>query len=51
MPDKFGDKIRFQHVLNAIDTIDAYVSSADYIAFSAQPMMQDACIRQLQVVS
>ncbi len=50
MPDKFGDKIRLQHILDAIESINAYVSNTDYLAFSVHPMMQDACIRQLQVI-
>ncbi len=50
MPDKFGDKIRLQHILDAIESINGYVTNTDYIAFSAHPMMQDACIRQLQVI-
>ena len=50
MPDKFGDKIRLQHVLDAIETIQFYVSKASYQSFTEDPMMQDACIRQLQVI-
>mgnify|MGYP002624423018 CR=1 FL=1 len=50
MPDKFGDKIRLQHVLDAIETIEDYISSADFEAFSENSMMRDACIRQLQVI-
>jgi uncharacterized protein with HEPN domain len=50
MPDKFGDKIRLRHILDAIESINAYVANTDYIAFSGHPMMQDACIRQLQVI-
>ena len=50
MPDKFGDKIRLQHVLDAIETIKGYVGDADFDVFSENSMMRDACIRQLQVV-
>lgn len=50
MPDKIGDKIRLQHVLDAIDMIHNYVIGADYNDFSTSSMMQDACIRQLQVI-
>ncbi|MCB9282640.1 MAG: DUF86 domain-containing protein [Lewinellaceae bacterium] len=50
MPDKFGDKVRLQHVLDAIETIEGYVGDADFEAFSENSMMRDACIRQLQVV-
>lgn len=50
MPDKFGDKIRLQHILDAIAAINRYVSGADLQQLSENPMMQDACIRQLQIV-
>ena len=50
MPDKFGDKIRLQHTLDAIEIIEGYKTAADFQAFSENLMMQDACIRQLQVI-
>lgn len=50
MPDKFGDKIRLQHALDAIEIIGEYVSKADLKIFSENSMMRDACIRQLQVI-
>jgi uncharacterized protein with HEPN domain len=50
MPDKIGDKIRLQHILDAIETIEVYITAADFSAFSENLMMQDACIRQLQVI-
>ncbi len=50
MPDKFGDTIRLRHILDAIESINTYVVNIDYQAFAEHPMMQDACIRQLQVI-
>lgn len=50
MPDKFGDKIRLQHVMDAVETINRYVSAADFATFSKNTMMMDACIRQLQII-
>lgn len=50
MPDKFGDKIRLQHAFDAIETIEVYVATADFSTFSRNLMMQDACIRQLEVI-
>lgn len=50
MPDKFGDKIRLQHALDAIKALEGYVGHAEFDAFLENSMMQDACIRQLQVV-
>lgn len=48
MPDKFGDKIRLQHTLEALETIEDYVKSADFVTFSENLMMQDACIRHFR---
>lgn len=50
MTDKFDDKIRLQHTLNAIETIEGYITASDFKVFSENLMMQDACIRQLQVI-
>ena len=50
MPDKFGDKIRLQHALDAIDKIQRYSKSIKKNDFLSDDMTQDACIRQLQVI-
>ena len=50
MPDKFGDKIRLQHTNDAVERIQAYIGNADLADFKADLMLQDACIRQLEVV-
>jgi len=50
MPDKFGDKIRLQHALDAIDKIQRYLKGIKKADFLADDMTQDACIRQLQVI-
>lgn len=50
MPDKLGDKARLQHILDAIIAIQGYVSEASYEDFMANPMMQDACVWQLQII-
>jgi uncharacterized protein with HEPN domain len=50
MPDKFGDKIRLQHALDAITMIENYTFGADFEVFSQNPMLRDACLRQIQVI-
>ena len=50
MPDSFGDKIRIIHALDAIETIEHYTKATDFDDFSGNIMMQDACLRQLQVI-
>lgn len=50
MPDKFGDRVRLLHLLDAIHTIEKYTTGADFEMFARNLMMQDACIRQLQII-
>lgn len=50
MPDKFGDKIRLQHALDAISKVQLYVKGLKKNDFLSNDMIQDACIRQLQVI-
>lgn len=50
MPDKLGDKVRVQHVLDAIFEIENYIKNADFEVFSNNSMMHNACIRQLGII-
>ena len=50
MPDKLGDIVRVQHVLDAIIEIEKYIENADFDMFSNNSMMQSACIRQLGII-
>lgn len=50
MQDKYGDKVRLQHVTDAIHTIDSYIGNALKEQFLADSKLQDACIRQLQII-
>ncbi|SFF04912.1 HepT-like ribonuclease domain-containing protein [Thermoflexibacter ruber] len=50
MSDRLGDKVRLQHIADAIIEIRNYtqgVSSKDFVSNS---MMKNACIRQLEVI-
>lgn len=44
------DTLRLRHILDAAERIAAYVKSADQSAFLSNPMMQDAVIRNLEVI-
>ncbi len=50
MRDSLGDKVRLQHILDAISAIKEYVQGVSQNQFFKNSMIQDACIRQLQVI-
>jgi uncharacterized protein with HEPN domain len=45
MRGKFGDKVRLQHILDAILEIENYSRDADYTEFKKNSMMRFACIK------
>jgi uncharacterized protein with HEPN domain len=50
MKSELGDKIRLQHILDAIDEIYKYLISADFEVFLANSMMRFACIKQMEII-
>lgn len=50
MPGKYGDKVRIQHMIDAINKINLYVGHSDKPAFESDSKLQDASIRQLQIL-
>lgn len=44
------DALRLRHILDAAERIAGYVKNADQSAFLSNPMMQDAVIRNLEVI-
>lgn len=50
MRSELGDKIRLQHILDAIDEIHKYLISADFSVFLENSMMRFACIKQMEIV-
>ncbi len=50
MPDRLGDKIRLQHILDAIEEIENYTTGVDMEAFVSNSMMFNATLRQLEVI-
>ncbi len=45
-----GDKVRIEHILQAISEIKNYVRGIDFEEFSINSMILNACLRQLEVV-
>jgi uncharacterized protein with HEPN domain len=50
MTDRLGDKIRLQHILDAISEIETYTKGVDFAQFSSNSMLFSACVRQLEIV-
>lgn len=47
---KRDDSVYVQHVLDAILTIESYLSGVDELAFQSQRLLQDGVIRQLAII-
>lgn len=50
MKSELGDKIRLQHILDAIEEIHKYLISADFSTFLDNSMMRFACIKQMEII-
>ena len=50
MRSELGDKIRLQHILDAIDEIQKYLIAADLSVFLENSMMRFACIKQMEII-
>lgn len=50
MKSELGDKIRLQHILDAIDEIQIYLTETELSAFLQNSMMRFACIKQLEII-
>jgi uncharacterized protein with HEPN domain len=44
------DRIYLQHILDAIRRIESYLADVDGEVFLATPLVQDAVIRQLEII-
>ena len=51
MRSELDDKIRLQHILDAIGEIEGYLASVDFAGFLENSMMRFACIKQLEIIS
>jgi len=45
MQGKLGDKVRLQHIYDAIQEIETYLIGADFEIFMKNSMMRFACIK------
>jgi uncharacterized protein with HEPN domain len=50
MRSELGDKIRLQHILDAIAEIHNYLIAADLPLFLENSMMRFACIKQMEII-
>jgi uncharacterized protein with HEPN domain len=50
MRGKLGDKIRLNHILEAIVEIESYLNDVDFDTFMENSMMRFACIKQMEIV-
>jgi len=50
MRGKIGDRVRLQHILDAILEIEEYSRGSDFADFSKNSMMRFACIKQMEII-
>lgn len=50
MKSRLGDRIRLQHILDAIDEIHAYLIAVDLPLFLQNSMMRFACVKQMEII-
>lgn len=51
MRSNSGNKIRLQHIYDAILEIESYIQESNYETFQNNTMMQFACVKQLEIIS
>jgi uncharacterized protein with HEPN domain len=50
MRGNLGDKVRLQHILDAILEIEDYLLNTDFSGFMQNSMMRFACIKQMEII-
>jgi len=50
MRGKPGDKVRLQHILDAILEIENYLQETNFSGFMQNSMMRFACIKQMEII-
>ena len=50
MRGNLGDKVRLNHILEAIHEIESYLNNIDFNTFLSNSMMRFACIKQMEVI-
>lgn len=50
MKGRLGDRVRVQHILKAVEEIEAFLKGVSYQEFEGSSLLQSAVIRQLEVL-
>ncbi|HCY40923.1 MAG TPA: DUF86 domain-containing protein [Prolixibacteraceae bacterium] len=50
MRGSLGDRVRLQHILDAILEIEDYLKDTDLLDFMQNSMMRFACIKQMEII-
>jgi len=50
MRSELGDKIRIQHILDAIEEIEKYLLEVEFDYFIQNSMMRFACVKQMEII-
>jgi uncharacterized protein with HEPN domain len=50
MRGKLGDKVRLQHIYDAILEIESYLGTSEFSDFMKNSMMRFACIKQMEII-
>jgi uncharacterized protein with HEPN domain len=50
MRSNLGDRIRLQHILDAIQEIESYLVEVNFNSFIENSMMKFACIKQMEII-
>ena len=50
MRGSLGDKVRLQHIIDAIQEIECYLIDTDFSKFMKNSMMRFACIKQMEII-
>jgi uncharacterized protein with HEPN domain len=50
MRGSLGDKVRLQHIIDAIQEIEVYLIDTDFSKFMENSMMRFACIKQMEII-
>jgi uncharacterized protein with HEPN domain len=50
MRGKLGDRVRLNHIFDAIIEVESYLVNADFDIFLNNSMMRFACIKQMEII-
>lgn len=50
MRSKLGDRVRLQHILDAIIEVESYIGNSEFVDFINNSMMRFACLKQIEII-